>query len=107
MVDDRIYSLLFLTETQQKVEKIDEGEGVFAISRMRREGDKKGGGLMIVGKEDRRVELEEVSECSHRDVLTEEGRVFGLDVRIILVYFDSSNEREWKDFDKNRVYRHR
>ena len=42
MVDDRIYSLLFLTETQQKVEKIDEGEGVFAISRMRGEGDKKG-----------------------------------------------------------------
>ena len=102
LVDDRVYNLLFLTETQQKVEKIDEGEGVFAINRMRKDGDKKGGGLMIVGKEDRRVELEEVKGCSHRDVLTVEGRVFGLDVRIILVYFDSSKEREGKDFDRNR-----
>ena len=42
LVDDRVYNLLFLTETQQKVEKIDEGEGVFVISRMRRKGDKKG-----------------------------------------------------------------
>ena len=102
LVDDRIYNLLFLTETQQKVEKIDEGEGVFTINRMRKEGDKKGGGLMIVGKEDRRVVLEEVKGCSHRDVLTVEGRVFGLDVRIILVYFDSSKEREGKDYDRNR-----
>ena len=28
--------------------------------------------------------------------------MFGLDVRIILVYFDSAKEREGKDFDKNR-----
>ena len=55
LVDDRMYNLLFLTETQQKVEKIDEGEGVFAISRMSRKGDKKGGGLMKVGREDWRV----------------------------------------------------
>ena len=48
LVYDRIYNLLFLTETQQKVEKMDEGEGVFVISRMMREGDKKGRGLMIV-----------------------------------------------------------
>ena len=33
---------------------------------------------MIMGKEDRRVELEEVSGCMHRDVLTVEGRVFRL-----------------------------
>ena len=43
LVDDRVYNLLFLTKTQQKVEKIDEGEGVFAINRMRKDGDKKGG----------------------------------------------------------------
>ena len=57
---------------------------------------------MILGRRDDRVKLEVVEKCKHRDVLTVEGIVFGMEVRIVLVYFDSSKEKKGKDFDRNR-----
>ena len=43
LIDDRDYNLIFLTETHQKVEKVDVGRGVLSFDSMREEKDKKGG----------------------------------------------------------------
>ena len=45
LIDDRDYNLVFLTETHQKVEKVDVGRGVLSFDSMREEKDKKVGGV--------------------------------------------------------------
>ena len=85
LIGNKDYNLIGITETQEKVEKVETGEGVFALSRMRREKDKKGGGLMLIGKKDERVKLEVVKGGRHKDVLIVEGVFFGMDVRMVLV----------------------
>ena len=57
--------------------------GVKIISKQRKEGEKKGGGLMLGYKENKNIILEEISTKSS-DILAVEGKVRGCKIRIIL-----------------------
>ena len=58
------YNILCLTETKQKIEKVKIADGLYNHTMMRETNDKGGGGLQVIGREDRRVDWKEVKgEC--------------------------------------------
>ena len=96
------YNLICLTETQERVEKVKINDAVFRHSIMRRSGEKKGGGLKVLGRVDSRVGLNPVRDVKCNDILALEGIIFGLELRLILVYFDCTKLTSGDDFKRNR-----
>ena len=97
------YKLLCLTETQLRVEKVKCNDNVFRHSVMRGFGGKRGGGLSVLGRSDSRVRLDLIPQIQGRDLLVMDGVLFGLEIRIILVYCDCSRAKNGPDFDSNRA----
>ena len=52
---------------------------------------------MLGYKKDKNIKLEEI-KTEHKDILAVEGTVRDRKIRIILVYFDSTNKKNWKGF---------
>lgn len=90
-------SIICLTETQQKYEKIQFTKGIMKKESMREKDDKKGGGITILYPEKDLLELEVVSSQS-RDILDVKGKFLKgkIDIRIIAVYFSVQNNQEDK-----------
>ena len=88
--------LLFLTETQMKVNKIKYSSRVSLINSMREIKDKKGGGFCILYRNDSYL-IKEIKqkETKSNDILHLEMKIGTLRIRVILVYFsilDNSNK---------------
>ena len=83
------YRILCLTETHHKWKKIETSEGLESFTKMRKVEDKKGGGLQILMKKHKQVNFAK-RKSMNRDILEIEGRCFGMQIKIILVYFDSN-----------------
>ena len=84
MQDDFCTNIFCFTET--KVESLNfRPIGLKILSKQRRKGEKKGGGLMIGYKEDKKIMMEEI-KVESTDILAIEGLVRGCKTRIILVY---------------------
>ena len=54
---DKGLHIVCLTETQHKQEKIQFEDSIVSINQMRERKDKKGGGLMILYKKNKKIEL--------------------------------------------------
>ena len=104
--DMKEYNLICLTETQERVEKVKKNDAVFRHLIMRQIDDKKGGGLKVFGRVDSRVRLDMVQRVKSRDVLALEGVIFGLQLRLILVYFDCTKITSGDGY-KRKSYRKR
>lgn len=91
MINDN-YSIVCLTETQLKYNKIKINENCVMINKMRELQDRKGGGLMILYKKGSECDLKQIN-TKHNDVLHCKGIVCGLNIHILLVYL-SSNDKE-------------
>ena len=89
-------NVIVLTETQQKIDKINPSKGAKIINNMREEKDKKGGGLMLVYRDMEEIELVKV-ETNSRDILEIKGKVYGKDIRIMVAYMDCAGDREGKE----------
>ena len=100
-MQEEIYTSIFCF-TETKVDSIDfKPIGVRLITKHRKKSEKKGGGLMIGFKEDKKTVMEEIKVESN-DILAIEGKIRGCKVRIILVYMDSTKKKQGKDYNKNR-----
>ena len=75
--------------------------GIKIFSKHRKKKEKKGGGLMIGFRDDKKTKLEEIKVDSN-DILALEGTVRGSKIRIILSYFDSTKNKSGRDYDRNR-----
>ena len=84
-----------LTETQKTMDNIRMGENVVSHSAMRdkKSKEKKGGGLMLIHRKNKRINFEKV-ENKNKNLMEMEGECFGLKLRVILVYFDSDKTKE-------------
>ena len=101
-IKDKDHTSIFcLTET--KVDSLDfNPKGIKIFSKHRNSKEKKGGGLIIGYKDDKKTKLEEM-EIDNCDILALEGTVRGDKFRIVLTYFDSSKSKSDEDFKKNRI----
>ena len=84
---DKGLHIVCLTETQHKQEKIQFEDSIVSINQMRERKDKKGGGLMILYKKNKKIELTKVVN-RNKNILEVEGKCLGQKIRFILVYFD-------------------
>ena len=99
------YNILCLTETQQKIEKVKIADGLYNHTMMRETNDKGGGGLQVIGREDRRVDWKEVKGGRCKDIMILEGKCFGMSIRLILAYFDVGKKKTGDDAGRNRKIR--
>ena len=100
-MQEEIYTSIFcFTET-----KVDNPNfkpiGIKIFTKQRGKKYKKGGGLMIGFKDDKKTIMEEI-KVENNDILALEGKIRGCKTRIILVYMDSTKNKTGKDFDRNR-----
>merc|ERR1712002_438593 len=75
--------------------------GLNVFTKHRRPREKKGGGLMIGFKDDKKTMMEEIKTESN-DVLALEGSVRGSKMRIILVYMDSGKKKSGTNYIRNK-----
>ena len=81
--------ILCLTETRQKLEKINFSKNVKYVTSMRDVKGKKGGGLMILYKNGN-ILMKKI-ETIHTDILIIQCKIYGLELRMILIYMTVSN----------------
>ena len=89
------HNIVCLTETQQRQDKITMGEKIVSHNAMREKDgeEKKGGGLLIVHRENKRINFEKM-ENKNKNLLEMKGKCYGQKLRIVLVYFDSDKSKE-------------
>ena len=88
-------NIVCLTETQLKEDNIRMSENVISHNAMRdAKGDeKKGGGLMILHRKNKRINFDKI-ENGNKNLLEMEGECYGLKIRIVLAYFDTDKSKE-------------
>ena len=91
--------ILCLTETHQRYDKLLVDSSLVKLESMRKEQDKKGGGLMIVYKRTSNIKLE-VMPSRNADILDVQGTIAHKEVRIILIYMSVENQPQ--DIDRNK-----
>ena len=92
--------IMCLTETQQRSEKYDVSDGIEMVERMREVKDKKGGGLRIMYKAQRKIKAAQQSTKSP-DVLHTIMEMGTVKMHIILVYFSVLKAAE--DRERNKM----
>ena len=89
--------ILCITETHQKLDKLETDKSLIRIESMRKANDKKGGGLMILYKRNSGINLSK-KPSKNEDILEVEGTIAHQPVRLILLYMSVENKPE----DRNR-----
>ena len=95
ITENKIYCL---TETQQKYDRLSISQGIAKIESHRENKDKKGGGLMILYKENQ-TEIEKI-ETKQKDILYAKCKIATLEIKIVLVYFSTGNSEDDKRRDE-------
>ena len=95
ITENKIYCL---TETQQKYDRLSISQGIAKIESHRENKDKKGGGLMILYKENK-TEIEKI-ETKQKDILYAKCKIATLEIKIVLVYFSTGNSEDDKRRDE-------
>ena len=89
-------SIMILTETQLKIGKVKMNENIVVRSSMRTQDEKKGGGLMILYRRNKDLNLEKV-KINNNDILYVKGELYGKLFHIIVVYFSCTYEDKAKN----------
>ena len=91
--DSEVINIVCLTETQHKYEKVLIHKDLRSFTAMRNAQDKKGGGIQVILPRIRQIRLNKV-ENENKDLLELEGVLFGIEIKILVVYFDSKKYGE-------------
>ena len=92
-------TLMFLTETQKKVNDIRVGEGYTCINKMRNTNQMKGGGLMALFRESEDFHFEE-QETINSEYLHIRGRIGAVKAAIILAYLRTGTGEEVRQWNQ-------
>ena len=85
--------IFLITETQLREDKIIVSKGLRKIDEMRKGNDKKGGGLMVIYKDSKRINIEK-EDSKHVDLLLFNGIINNKIIKFLLVYFPTGNKNE-------------
>ena len=80
--------MICITETQQTVQKLRLKDNTGYISTMREKEDKRGGGIMIVFRNNENIVIEK-QHSPHKDLLYAKCTIYSYKFRIIATYFDT------------------
>ena len=97
-------SLLCLTETQLKIQKVNIDKEYRIYDSMRETNDKKGGGILMMHRISSNFNLNQLRN-SHKDYVYVEGEIGGIKLFIFLVYF-SVNDNERNDQLRKEIETH-
>ena len=89
-------TIVCLTETQQKIDKIIPSEGLTKIEKMRKITDKKGGGLLATFKKNSWFKMQQV-ETKNADLLYAILKAYNTTIHLMLVYLSIPNTCEDKE----------
>ena len=89
------HEIVCLTETHQKIDKLLLGKGLIKVESMRNKDDKKGGGLMAIGRKNKGMEIEKL-KADHEDILLLGVTFMGIEIKILIVYFAAGNKQDDK-----------
>ena len=95
-------NILCLTETHHKTERFQYNEGLNRIDVMREISDKGGGGIQLVTKKRDGLTFKKI-ENKNPDFLELEGKLLGIETKMIIVYMDSDKGKE--GIERNTVIR--
>ena len=95
MNEEKEYNIVCMTETHHRYERIIEKE-LTSFTQMREKNKRKGGGLQILMRENKRVEFEK-KKRKNEEILEIEGVCYGMEMKIILVYFDVRKNEEGRE----------
>ena len=84
-----------MTETHHRYEKMDVSN-LTSYTQMRKENERKGGGLQILMRDCKGVDFEEKKQINE-EILEIEGKCFGMEMKVILVYFDARKTEEGRE----------
>lgn len=88
--DDENIRIIGLVETQEKYKRVEWMDGVEDIAQRREMSDKKGGGMLLITREENDINMGRVEEeC--RDILVAEVCVRGWECKLVLVYLDTGD----------------
>ena len=90
------FNILCITETHHRWEKIHIDKKLENFTSMREEKERKGGGLQILMRKDKKVNFIKNKSIS-REILDIEGKCYGIEMKIILVYFDVRKDKAGKE----------
>ena len=92
-------NIVCITETHHRTKKLDIKENVRGFCALRDKGDKKGGGIQILMPKMQQLKFKKV-ENKNKELLEIEGNLFGVEMKIIIVYFDANRDDEGKKRNK-------
>ena len=84
-------NIVCLTETHKRVEDIYISSKINTFNVMRKKKDKKGGGIQVLLPNMSEIVLEK-KENSNRDMLELEGKIHGMRMKMVVVYFDANKD---------------
>ena len=84
-----------MTETHHRYEKLDVSN-LTSYTQMRKKNERGGGGLQILMRDCKGVEFEKKKQVNE-EILEIEGTCFGMEMKVILVYFDVRKTKEGKE----------
>ena len=92
-------NIVCLIETMHKYDKIKLGSGLKSFSTMRGKDGKKGGGIMVLIPDMEEIKLhKKENKCT--ELLDLEGEIFGIGIKIIVVYFDANKGKDGNEANK-------
>ena len=95
---EKEYNVVCLTETHHRYEKQYVGD-LTSFTQMRTKNKRKGGGLQILMRDSKSVDFEKLKR-KNEEILEIEGTCFGMELKIILVYFDVKRNEEGRNNNK-------
>ena len=90
--EEKVHNIICMTETQNRYEKVDVSN-LISYTKMRNKNKRKGGGLQIIMRDCKGVDFEEEKQ-KNEEILVIEGKCFGMEMKVILVYFDVRKMRK-------------
>ena len=66
---------------------------------MRNKNDRKGGGIMAIGRINKDMEMEKL-KAEHEDILSLRVKILNIEIRMLIVYFAAGNKTEDKERNK-------
>ena len=96
--EEKVHNIICMTETQNRYEKVDVSN-LISYTKMRKKNKRKGGGLQIIMRDCKGVDFEEEKQ-KNEEILVIEGKCFGMEMKVILVYFDVRKNEEGRKNNK-------
>ena len=92
-------AIVCIQETHHQGKILNLNEGIAGLCVTRGGKGKKGGGLQMLFKKDKDINLRNMKN-TNKEILEAEGKIYGIGIKIVVVYFDSDRGEDGKEANK-------